>query len=135
MRISDWSSDVCSSDLGEEERTIRAAINFRNAGLGTPVLIGREDTVREMMARMGVATEADGEGGLEIHNARLSRDNRRYTALLYGRLQRRGFLQRDCQRMVNQDRHVFAPCMVAAGEADASVPGLPSSLAVQPATP
>src|SRR3546814_6510483 len=82
------------------------------------------------MARMGRAAEADGESGLEIHNARLSRDNRRYTDFLYDRLQRRGFLQRDCQRMVNQDRNVFAACMVAAGDADAMVTGLTRSFAV-----
>ncbi|MFN4089034.1 MAG: NADP-dependent malic enzyme [Alphaproteobacteria bacterium] len=119
---------------GEEERTIRAAVNFRNAGLGTPVLIGREDTVKAAMARMGIgdgtAEGAGEEAGLEIHNARLSQDNRRYTDLLYSRLQRRGFLQRDCQRMVNQDRNVFAACMVAAGDADAMVTGLTRSFAV-----
>ena len=45
--------------------------------------------------------------------------NREYMDFLYKRLQRRGFLQRDCQRMVNQDRNVFAACMVATGDADA----------------
>jgi len=115
---------------GEEERAIRAAVNFRNAGLGTPVLIGREDTVKEAMARMGLGEEAGEGSGLEIHNARLSQDNRRYVDLLYSRLQRRGSLQRDCQRMVNQDRNVFAACMVAAGDADAMVTGLTRSFAV-----
>ena len=28
-------------------------------------------------------------------------------------MQRRGLLYRDCQRLVNQDRNVFAACMVA----------------------
>ena len=115
---------------GEEERAIRAAVNFRNAGLGTPVLIGREDTVKAAMARMGLGDEAGEGSGLEIHNARLSQDNRRYVELLYSRLQRRGSLQRDCQRMVNQDRNVFAACMVAAGDADAMVTGLTRSFAV-----
>ena len=115
---------------GEEERAIRAAVNFRNAGLGTPVLIGREDTVKAAMARMGLGDEAGEGSGLEIHNARLSQDNRRYVDLLYSRLQRRGSLQRDCQRMVNQDRNVFAACMVAAGDADAMVTGLTRSFAV-----
>ena len=67
------------------------------------------------MKQLG-AVEAD---GLEIHNARLSHHNEDYTDFLYTRLQRNGLLYRDCQRMVNQDRNVFAACMVAAGDADA----------------
>jgi malate dehydrogenase (oxaloacetate-decarboxylating)(NADP+) len=111
---------------GEEEKSVRAAVAFRNAGYGTPVLIGREDRVQATMASLGLGV-AD---GLEIHNARLSHKNREYMDFLYRRLQRRGFLQRDCQRMVNQDRNVFAACMVATGDADALVTGLTRSTAV-----
>jgi malate dehydrogenase (oxaloacetate-decarboxylating)(NADP+) len=111
---------------GEEETTVRAAVAYRNAGYGTPVLIGREDRVKATMASLGLGVV----DGLEIHNARLSHKNRDYMEFLYKRLQRRGFLQRDCQRMVNQDRNVFAACMVATGEADALVTGLTRSTAV-----
>ena len=111
---------------GEEEKSVRAAVAFRNAGYGTPVLIGREDRVKATMASLGLGM-AD---GLEIHNARLSEKNREYTEYLYQRLQRRGYLQRDCQRMVNQDRNVFAACMVATGNADAVVTGLTRSTSV-----
>src|SRR5271156_6263862 len=111
---------------GEEETTVRAAVAYRNAGYGTPVLIGREDQVKATMASLGLGV-AD---GLEIHNARLSQKNHEYMEFLYKRLQRRGFLQRDCQRMVNQDRNVFAACMVATGEADALVTGLTRSTSV-----
>ena len=38
-----------------------------------------------------------------------------YADYLYKRLQRFGYLQRDAQRLVNQDRNVFAACMVAHG--------------------
>jgi len=105
---------------GEEEKTIRAALAYRNAGYGEPVLIGREERVHEAMKQIGVA-EID---GIEIHNARLSRHNNEYTDFLYGRLQRSGLLYRDCLRMVNNDRNVFAACMVAKGDADAMVTGL-----------
>ncbi len=111
---------------GEEEKIVRAAVQFRNGGYGTPVLIGREDRVRATMASLGLGM---GEG-IEILNARLSTNNRKYVDFLYGRLQRRGYLQRDCQRMVNQDRNVFAACMVATGEADALVTGLTRSASV-----
>ncbi|HUB14905.1 MAG TPA: NADP-dependent malic enzyme [Acetobacteraceae bacterium] len=108
---------------GEEEKTVRAAVAFRNAGYGRPVLIGREDRVKATMASLGLGIV----DGIEIHNARLSSANPKYVDHLYGRLQRKGYLQRDCQRMVNQDRNVFAACMVATGDADAMVTGLTRS--------
>ncbi|HTW26143.1 MAG TPA: NADP-dependent malic enzyme [Acetobacteraceae bacterium] len=111
---------------GEEEKMVRAAVAFRNAGYGTPVLIGREDRVRERMAALGLG-EVE---GIEIHNARLSGANARYMEFVYNRLQRRGALVRDCQRMVNQNRNVFAACMVATGDADAMVTGLTRSASV-----
>ena len=111
---------------GEEERAIRAAIAFRSAGYGTPVLIGREARIRETMAAAGLAHVED----LEIHNAKVSKNNKRYADFLYGRLQRRGSLLRDCQRMVNQDRNIFAACMLANADADAMVTGLTRSFAV-----
>jgi malate dehydrogenase (oxaloacetate-decarboxylating)(NADP+) len=111
---------------GEEEKTVRAAVAFRNAGYGRPVLIGREDRVKATIASLGLGML----DGIEIHNARLSHANPKYVELLYARLQRKGFLQRDCQRMVNQDRNVFAACMVATGDADAMVTGLTCSASV-----
>jgi malate dehydrogenase (oxaloacetate-decarboxylating)(NADP+) len=105
---------------GEEEKTIRAALLFRESGFGTPVLVGREERIGSTMAAMGLSAP----GGLEIHNARLSHHNKRYTDFLYARQQRRGMLYRDCQRLVNQDRNVFAACMVACADADAMVTGL-----------
>ena len=111
---------------GEEDRSIRAALAYRAAGYGTPILIGREEIIREQLTALGLKPDQD---GLEIHNARLSDANHRYTDYLYRRLQRRGTLQRDCQRMVNQDRNVFAALMVAQGDADAMVTGLTRSFA------
>jgi malate dehydrogenase (oxaloacetate-decarboxylating)(NADP+) len=105
---------------GEEERIIRAAIVFRDNGYGTPVLIGREEQVRETMAALGVTDTS----GLEIHNARLSTRNAPYTELVYKRLQRDGYLRRDVQRMVNQGRNVFGACMVAMGDAAGMVTGI-----------
>ena len=104
---------------GEEESVIRAALAFRASGYGTPVLIGREERIRENLAQMGLQAPPD----LEMHNARLSKANKAYADFLYIQLQRKGALQRDCQRLVNQDRNVFAACMVACGDADALVTG------------
>ncbi len=108
---------------GEEERVIRAALAFRNAGYGTPVLIGREERIQETL-RSGGLGEID---GVEIHNARLSKRNAQYAEFLYRRMQRSGLLFRDCQRLVNQDRNIFAACMVVQGDADAMVTGITRS--------
>jgi malate dehydrogenase (oxaloacetate-decarboxylating)(NADP+) len=105
---------------GEEERTIRAAVVFRDNGYGTPVLIGREEQVREAMKSVGISAT----DGIEIHNARLSTRNAPYTDMVYKRLQRDGYLRRDVQRMVNQGRNVFGACMVAMGDADGMVTGI-----------
>ena len=110
---------------GEEERTIRAALAFQQAGYGTPVLVGREQQVLATMKSIGLENSS-----LEIHNARLSKNNARYVDFLYQRLGRLGKLRRDCQRMANQNRNVFAACMVACGEADAMVTGLTRSFGV-----
>ena len=105
---------------GEEEKSIRAAAAFYNSGYGIPILLGREDRVLNTMESLGLP-KID---GLEIHNAKLSTANKDYTNFLYERLQRQGMLYRDCQRMVNQERNIFAACMVAMGDADAMLTGL-----------
>src|SRR5207344_834992 len=83
-------------------------------------LVGREPRVRDTALALGIELG----GRIEIVNAAMSSRNAAYAAYLYERLQRRGFLQRDCQRLVNQDRNHFASCMVALGDADAMVTGV-----------
>jgi malate dehydrogenase (oxaloacetate-decarboxylating)(NADP+) len=111
---------------GEEEQVIRAAASFVHQGLGTALLCGREDRVRETARDTGIELG----DGMEIVNARLSTRNAQYINYLYERLQRRGFLLRDCQRLVNQDRNHFAACMVALGDADAMVTGVTRNFSV-----
>ena len=105
---------------GEEDRMIRAANNYASAGLGRAILIARESEVEKALAVNAIELHEN----VEISNARVSGRNLDYANFLYERLQRKGFLLRDCQRMVNQDRNVFAACMVAMGDADALVTGL-----------
>ena len=105
---------------GEEPAVIRAAYAFRELGLGDAILVGREELVRANMTQLGVP-QGD---KLRIINARVSEHNGAFTEYLYERLQRFGFLYRDAQRLVNQDRNVFAACMVALGHADGMVTGV-----------
>lgn len=104
---------------GEEPAVVRAAFSFKNQGLGHPILIGREAQVQNVMEQMGIPP-----GTLEIINARLSDNNPIYTDMLYARLQRDGYLKRDAQRLVNQDRNVFGCCMLKNGDADGMVTGV-----------
>ena len=92
---------------GEEEASIRAALAYHQAGFGTPLVVGREERIQETLKALGI--EGD---------------------FLYERLKRKGALLRDCQRMANQNRNVFAACMVACGAADGMVTGLTRSFGV-----
>ncbi|HEY2753174.1 phosphate acyltransferase, partial [Phenylobacterium sp.] len=91
------------------------------AGLGKAILVGREELVAENMVAVGLDPA---EAKLEILNARLSHRNEAYVDHLYSRLQREGYLRRDVQRLINQDRNAFAASMVALGDADGMVTGV-----------
>ena len=106
---------------GEEEPVMRAAVAYVNQRLGAAILVGRDEVIRENAAAAGIDLDRP---GIEILNARLSRRNALYADYLYERLQRKGFLLRDCQRLINNDRNHFAACMLALGDADAVVTGL-----------
>ena len=106
---------------GEEDQVMRAAVSYVNQKLGTAILVGRDDVIKENARNAGIDL---GKRGIEIINARLSRKNGIYADYLYERMQRRGFLFRDCQRLINNDRNHFAACMVALGDADALVTGV-----------
>ncbi|MEC8534053.1 MAG: NADP-dependent malic enzyme, partial [Pseudomonadota bacterium] len=106
---------------GEEPAVIRAAWGFKQADLGTPILVGREDLIRQNAAEAGLNFD---DLGIEITNARVSGHNVEDTDWLYEKLQRRGYLRRDVQRMINQDRNYFAATLVAKGRADAMVAGV-----------
>jgi malate dehydrogenase (oxaloacetate-decarboxylating)(NADP+) len=111
---------------GEEERVIRAAIAFRDAGLGHPILVGREEQIRDTMAQIGL----DASVGLDIRNARISEKVPEYTDFLYEKQQRNGYLYRDCHRLVSNDRNIFSAVMVERGDADAMVTGVTRTYSV-----
>nr|WP_295670764.1 NADP-dependent malic enzyme [Sphingomonas sp.] len=104
---------------GEEEVVLRAAIAFKDGGYGTPVLVGRDD-VPDRLKALGVS---DPES-YELHNSRNSPLVPEMVDFLYGRLQRRGYLRRDCERMINQDRNIFGAVLLQLGHADAMITGI-----------
>ncbi|WP_296017539.1 NADP-dependent malic enzyme [uncultured Agrobacterium sp.] len=104
----------------EEEQVMRAAISFTAQGLGTAILLGRDDIIKANAERAGIDLDRP---NIQITNARLSARVDSYIDYLYARLQRKGFLLRDAQRLIHNDRNHFAACMVAMGDADAMVTG------------
>jgi malate dehydrogenase (oxaloacetate-decarboxylating)(NADP+) len=106
---------------GEEEQVMRAAMSYVNQGLGEAILVGREQRIADTAAKAGLDLNRK---GLSVVNAQLSTHNTIYADHLYERMQRKGFLFRDCQRLINNDRNHFAACMVAHGDADAMVTGV-----------
>jgi len=109
----------------EDEVVLRAAIQFRDFGYGTPVLVGRTEATRAMLAELGV----EDPDSYEIQNSKDSIHVPAMVDYLYKRLQRRGFMERDVRRMVNQDRNVFSSLLLALGQGDAMISGLTRTFA------
>ena len=110
---------------GEEEDMIRSAAIFLNNGMGTPILIGREEIIKQKMSDIGL----DFFDQMEIHSTRNKSEHDRYAEHIYGRLQRKGFLKKDCLELLSNERNVFAACMVSLNDADAMICGLTRSYA------
>jgi malate dehydrogenase (oxaloacetate-decarboxylating)(NADP+) len=104
---------------GDEDVVLRAAIAFRDGGYGVPVLVGRDD-VHERLRTLGV----DRPEEFELMNSRVYGRIGEMVDTLYARMQRRGYLQRQVERMVNQDRNTFAASLLALGEADVMITGV-----------
>ena len=103
---------------GEEPNVLRAAIAFKEAGYGTPVLVGREE-VYDLLKEIGVENPKE----YEVLNSRNSPLVGRAVDYIYAKHQRHGMLRREIERLVNQDRNYFAAAMLALGEADAMITG------------
>lgn len=103
----------------EEDVVLRAAVQFKQDGYGVPVLIGREAGVTEKLRELGADPD-----DYEIHNSVTSNLVERMVDKLYARLQRRGYLRRDIQRMVNRDRNIFGALLLKMDQADAMITGV-----------
>ena len=105
---------------GEDENTLKAAIAFKNSKLGTPILIGKKNKIKERIKEIGYNENFD----IEIVNSENKEKREKYVNFLFEKMQReKGLLERDCDRLVRNDRVVWASCMVACGDADGAVTG------------
>ncbi|EJU10131.1 bifunctional malic enzyme oxidoreductase/phosphotransacetylase [Sphingomonas sp. LH128] len=104
----------------DNEVVLRAAIQYRDFGYGEPILVGRTQTILDRMADLGVPNPES----FHIENSMVSEHVQPMVEMLYDRLQRRGFLKRDVQRMCNTDRNIFASGLLKLGVGDAMVTGM-----------
>ena len=105
---------------GEDENMLKAAIAFKNSKLGVPILVGKEDKIKEQIKSIGYNENFD----IEIVNSKDTSKREKYAKYLFKKLQReQGMLERDCDRLIRNDRVIWASCMVANGDADAMVTG------------
>ncbi len=105
---------------GEDENTLKAAIAFKNSKLGTPVLVGKKEKIKDQLHKIGY----EDHFGIEIVNSTDSEKRKKYVNYLFEKMQReQGLLERDCDRLVRNDRVIWASCMVACGDADGAVTG------------
>jgi len=105
---------------GEDENTLKAAIAFKNSKLGIPILVGKKEKIKERIKEIGYNENFD----IEIVNSQDSEKREKYVSYLFKKMQReQGLLERDCDRLVRNDRVIWASCMVACGDADGAVTG------------
>ena len=105
---------------GEDENTLKAAIAFKNTGLGTPIIVAKEKVVKQRLKEIGYEENFD----IQIINSTDKKKREKYVNFLFKKLQReQGLLERDCDRMIRNDRVIWGSCMVSCGDADAMVTG------------
>ncbi len=105
---------------GEDPAVIRAANTYFAQGFGTPILVGTRDLIKKRFLELGIPMRPE----FDIIDTNFSGHAEEFAEFLYQRLQRRGHLKRDCERMVRNERNVFAALMVVHGYADAMVSGV-----------
>ena len=105
---------------GEDQNTLKAAIAFKNSKLGLPILIGKEELIKDQIKKIGYNENFD----IEIVNSKDKSKREKYVKYLFKKLQReKGMLERDCDRIIRNDRVIWSACMVANGDADAMITG------------
>ena len=104
---------------GEDLENLKAAIAFKNSGLGVPILIANKDKLKESLKLIGL----DENFPIQVTNSADKERSDKYVQYLYKKLQRKGILEADCNKLVKTDRTTWGSCMVSCGDADAMVTG------------
>jgi malate dehydrogenase (oxaloacetate-decarboxylating)(NADP+) len=102
---------------GEESKMIRAAFQVQEEGIGTPILLGREDRIRKTIGDLGLRFNPQVIDPYEHPN------QERYRDALYELRQRSGVTQATARTLL-RNRNYYGPLMVKMGDADAFISGL-----------
>ena len=105
---------------GDDVRVLRAAVAYQRNGMGKAIVVGRDADVKQKLESVGLG---DAVRELQIVNAANTPHLDTYKAVLYDRLQRKGFDRTDIHRLAARDRHVFSSLMLAHGHGDGLVTG------------
>ena len=101
-------------------RTDSFSLLRRLYGFGTPIIVAKEEIIRKKLKDIGYSENFD----IKIINSKNKVLREKYVKFLFNKLQRKeGLLERDCDKMIRNDRVIWASCMVECGDADAMVTG------------
>ncbi len=103
---------------GEKEEVIKAAMMMRDEKYGQPIIIAETAKIDSMVESMGHGYNLE---HIPVMNVAINKNLDKYINILYSKLQSRGYLYKDCAKMVKTDNNMFAICMIACGDADAMV--------------
>ena len=106
---------------GENIQVLGAAKEWQDSCYGKAILLTRSDRSKELEHNLNeLNIEQD---AIEVINISNSDYNNKFSELLYKKLQRQGYLFRDCERMVRDDRNIFASCAVELGIGEIAITG------------
>ena len=104
---------------GEDPESLKAAVAFKNSGLGEPILIANEEKLKNTFKKIGLNENYK----IQVTNSTDKDKSKKYINYLYKKLQRKGVLEAECNKLVKTDRVTWGSCMVACGDADGMVAG------------
>ncbi|RJP57194.1 MAG: NADP-dependent malic enzyme [Melioribacteraceae bacterium] len=105
---------------GEEEKMIRAANSVFKEHIGKPILIGREDFIKNKIKELEYNVE-----DFEIHDPRTCDKCDHYAMEFYNKRHRKGTTLAGAKKLLKQPNY-YAAMMVQTGDAEAMVGGLTS---------
>ncbi|MBX3130034.1 MAG: NADP-dependent malic enzyme [Polyangiaceae bacterium] len=102
----------------DQDNVLRAVERIVDEGIAQPILVGREDRIRQQAAQLGLALE-----GIVIENPRTSERLEPYTETFWQKRQRHGITRLDAYKTMRRSRTAFGLMMVDQGDADGLVAG------------
>ena len=102
----------------DQDNILRAAERMIDSGIAQPILLGREDQIRETATQLGLTLE-----GVEIVNPRESDALDAYVSAYWAKRQRHGVTELDAVKTMRRSRTAFGLMMLDQGHADGFVAG------------